>query len=81
MQAQLVESFGADNVQAVASNGSTSYRLNPGGSKEMEEAVFDLVAGNQWKLLELRREAATLETVFRNKTLAANAATGGVAHA
>jgi ABC-2 type transport system ATP-binding protein len=69
VRSQLGELMGAANVTETGLNGVVSFRLKAGKGTNFEEAIFDLVAKNRWKLVELHREPATLETVFRARTM------------
>ncbi len=71
VRAQLGELFPDTKIRSGAGQeGATSYEIPVG--KHLDDrargAIFDLVVGNSWKLIELHREAASLETVFRALT-------------
>ncbi len=73
VRAQFGELFPGDGVHVSPedTDGAISVRVDsrPELDGKVCEAVFDLVAGNGWKLLELHREPATLEDVFRKLTM------------
>ncbi len=64
----LRQVHGVRSLEAVGGDGVVKYRIDAEPGIHVEQAIFDLAARNQWKLVELTREPATLETVFRNKT-------------
>jgi ABC-2 type transport system ATP-binding protein len=66
--AALRQVHGVRQVEATADDGVVRYRIQAEPGVHVEEAIFDLAATNRWKLVELSRAPATLETVFRNKT-------------
>jgi len=45
------------------------YEIKPGGDGNIAEELFRMVVSNNWSLAELRREAASLEDVFRQLTM------------
>ncbi len=51
--------------------GEVLFRIgtSPEADDHVREAIFDLVTGNGWKLLEMHRRPASLEQVFRKLTL------------
>jgi hypothetical protein len=42
--------------------------LDAAGDEDLRKTLFRAAVDNKWTLLELHREAASLETVFRNLT-------------
>jgi ABC-2 type transport system ATP-binding protein len=76
VETQLKELFPAATkveVRFLGENESGEVLFQIGTSPEADdhvrEAVFDLVSGNGWKLLEMHRRPASLEQVFRKLTL------------
>ncbi len=71
---QLAELFPGREVQlATEADGSLTCRVEVGsGAAPVEEALARLVVKNNWSLLELVRERASLEDVFRQLTLPAS---------
>jgi len=72
---QLGEAFHGAQIDRVPmpgdeENGLASFRIHVRQEvdRDAREAIFDLAKGNGWKLLELEREQATLEDVFRKFT-------------
>ncbi|MFQ5504271.1 MAG: ATP-binding cassette domain-containing protein, partial [Planctomycetota bacterium] len=81
IEAQLAEVFPGSSFLCQPLNGEggregTSIRIEVKQAMDVDarEAVYDLVAVNRWKLVELHREPATLEHVFRKYTAGAAAA-------
>lgn len=70
VQRQLTGVKGISNVSVLErEDGIARYQLTGDKSTDLSERVFDTVVSNQWKLLELRQEGATLEEVFAELTL------------
>jgi ABC-2 type transport system ATP-binding protein len=67
-RAELQRVAGVKRVEPVDGNGTAAFRIDAERDARVEEALFDLAVKNRWKILELHREPATLETVFRHKT-------------
>jgi ABC-2 type transport system ATP-binding protein len=53
-----------DGVLEVRAGGGGAYRLEHAADRDPRRAVFDLVVERGWALVELHREATTLEDVF-----------------
>jgi len=51
-----------------AEDGAHTFAIDAGGSADLRKAIFRAAVDNQWTLLELAREAASLEDVFRHLT-------------
>jgi ABC-2 type transport system ATP-binding protein len=69
---QLAELLHGASIEAVAQQeGSTTWRLSGVASRDtgVEEGIAHLVVKNGWGLVELTRQRATLEDVFRALTL------------
>jgi len=49
-------------------DGAHAFSLDAAGDEDLRKALFRAAVENKWTLLELHREAASLETVFRNLT-------------
>ena len=49
-------------------DGAHSFTLDAAGDDDLRKVLFRAVVDNKWTLLELHREAASLETVFRHLT-------------
>ena len=45
-----------------------AFALDAAGDEDLRKTLFRAAVDNKWTLLELHREAASLETVFRNLT-------------
>ncbi len=73
VEKQFAELFPGGEVRfrPAEHDGEVSLRIEskPENDENVLEAVFDLAKGNGWKLLELHRENATLEQVFRRLTM------------
>ncbi len=70
---QLGQAFPGAAVETIPIDGqqrSSRYRIQvrEGLDGDAREALFDLAKVNGWKLLELRRDSASLEDVFRRLT-------------
>ena len=48
--------------------GAHAFSLDAAGDEDLRKILFRAAVDNKWTLLELHREAASLETVFRNLT-------------
>jgi ABC-2 type transport system ATP-binding protein len=60
---------GVSNVEQAATNGRfVTFRLNLEGDADVAEAVANLSYERRWPLRELRRDAKTMEQVFRELT-------------
>jgi gliding motility-associated transport system ATP-binding protein len=75
IQQQLAELFVQGHVDHLAEgharHGGQFFRIHVPLSMDehAREAVYDLVRGNEWKLVHLYRQKASLEDVFRKYTL------------
>jgi ABC-2 type transport system ATP-binding protein len=49
-------------------DGALAFTLDAAGDEDLRKVLFRAAVDNKWTLLELHREAASLETVFRNLT-------------
>ena len=49
-------------------DGAHAFSLDAAGDEDLRKVLFRAAVDNKWTLLELHREAASLETVFRNLT-------------
>ncbi len=48
--------------------GALAFAIDGAASDDLRRAIFRTAVDNQWPLLELARESASLEDVFRNLT-------------
>ena len=53
---------------ALGEDNAHSFTLDAAGEEDLRKSLFRAAVDNGWTLLELHREAASLETVFRNLT-------------
>ncbi len=53
---------------ALGEDGAHTFTLDAAGDDDLRKMLFRAAVDNNWTLLELTREAASLETVFRNLT-------------
>ena len=53
---------------ALGEEGAHTFTLDAAGDEDLRKLLFRAAVDNNWILLELHREAASLETVFRNLT-------------
>jgi ABC-type multidrug transport system ATPase subunit len=53
---------------AAGEDGALAFTLDAAGDEDLRKVLFRAAVDNKWTLLELHREAASLETVFRNLT-------------
>ena len=49
-------------------DGSHAFAIDAGGASDLRKPIFRAAVDNRWTLLELARESASLEDVFRNLT-------------
>jgi ABC-2 type transport system ATP-binding protein len=49
-------------------DGSHAFAIDAGGTSDLRKPIFRAAVDNRWTLLELARESASLEDVFRNLT-------------
>jgi len=60
---------GVTRCEAVAGeDGAHAFAIDAGGAGDLRKPIFRAAVDNRWTLLELAREAASLEDVFRNLT-------------
>ncbi len=65
----LAKLEGVRRVEAEATqNGVLAYRIYAEGQKDPREAIFDTAVKENWVLLDLHREQASLEETFRKLT-------------
>jgi ABC-2 type transport system ATP-binding protein len=55
-------------VLLAGEEGSHSFALDAAASSDLRKSIFRAAVDNRWTLLELARESASLEDVFRNLT-------------
>ena len=48
--------------------GALSFAIDGGSGDDLRKTIFRAAVDNQWTLLELARESASLEDVFRHLT-------------
>jgi ABC-2 type transport system ATP-binding protein len=53
---------------ALGEDGAHTFTLDAAGDEDLRKLLFRAAVDNNWTLLELTRDAASLETVFRNLT-------------
>jgi len=69
VKARLVGIKGVSRCEPVrGEDGAHSFTLDAAGDEDLRKVLFRAAVDNKWTLLELHREAASLETVFRNLT-------------
>jgi ABC-2 type transport system ATP-binding protein len=69
IKARLVSVNGVVRCEKVASeDGSYAFAIDAGSSEDLRKALFRAAVDNKWTLLELVRESASLEDVFRKIT-------------
>ena len=69
VKARLDSIKGVSRCEAVAGEiGAHAFSLDAAGDEDLRKVLFRAAVDNKWTLLELHREAASLETVFRNLT-------------
>ena len=49
-------------------DGAHTFHIDGNAKADLRKALFRVAVDNKWQLLELTREAASLEDVFRNLT-------------
>ena len=52
----------------VGEDGSHAFRIDASAASDLRKPIFRAAVDNRWTLLELARESASLEDVFRNLT-------------
>jgi len=66
---RLASLAGVTRCEAIAGeDGSHAFAIDGGSSGDLRKPIFRAAVDNRWTLLELAREAASLEDVFRNLT-------------
>ena len=69
VKARLVGIKGVSRCEPVrGEDGAHSFTMDAAGDEDLRKVLFRAAVDNKWTLLELHREAASLETVFRNLT-------------
>ena len=67
---QLARLTGVTRCELVTGEeGSHSFAVDAGGAGDLRKPIFRAAVDNRWTLLELARESASLEDVFRNLTI------------
>ena len=67
---QLARLAGVTRCELITGEeGSHSFALDAGGTNDLRKPIFRAAVDNRWTLLELARESASLEDVFRNLTI------------
>jgi ABC-2 type transport system ATP-binding protein len=66
---RLANLAGVARCEAVAGEaGSLSFAIDAAATADLRKSIFRVAVDNQWTLLELARESASLEDVFRHLT-------------
>ena len=66
---RLASLSGVTRCEVIAGeDGSHAFAIDAGSSSDLRKPIFRAAVDNRWTLLELAREAASLEDVFRNLT-------------
>jgi ABC-type multidrug transport system, ATPase component len=69
VKARLGSIKGVSRCETVlGEDGAHAFSLDAAGDEDLRKVLFRAAVDNKWTLLELHREAASLETVFRNLT-------------
>jgi ABC-2 type transport system ATP-binding protein len=69
VKARLASIKGVSRCETVlGEDGAHAFSLDAAGDEDLRKVLFRAAVDNKWTLLELHREAASLETVFRNLT-------------
>ena len=55
-------------VIAAGEDGSHAFAIDAGGASDLRKPIFKAAVDNRWTLLDLGREASSLQDVFRNLT-------------
>ena len=67
---QLARLAGVTRCELITGEeGSHSFALDAGSANDLRKPIFRAAVDNRWTLLELARESASLEDVFRNLTI------------
>jgi ABC-2 type transport system ATP-binding protein len=64
----LISGQGQGQGQAQADEGSHTFAIDAAAATDLRKPIFRAAVDNRWTLLELARESASLEDVFRNLT-------------
>ena len=59
---------GVLGIEASSSDGACTLEVTASADGDLRRPIFRLAVDRGWTLLELRRDAATLEDVFRKLT-------------
>jgi len=70
---------GVETVEAYPTPDGQEYRVRGAGGADLRPAIYELARQKNWPLLELRRDARTLETVFNELTTTLRQAPGPLA--
>jgi ABC-2 type transport system ATP-binding protein len=66
---RLASLSGVTRCEVIATeDGSHAFAIDAGSSSDLRKPIFRAAVDNRWTLLELGRESASLEDVFRNLT-------------
>jgi ABC-2 type transport system ATP-binding protein len=66
---RLASLAGVARCEVIAGeDGSHAFAIDAGGASDLRKPIFRAAVDNRWTLLELARESASLEDVFRNLT-------------
>ena len=66
---RLASLAGVARCEAISGeDGSHAFAIDAGGASDLRKPIFRAAVDNRWTLLELARESASLEDVFRNLT-------------
>jgi ABC-2 type transport system ATP-binding protein len=66
---RLASLAGVARCEAITGeDGSHAFAIDAGGASDLRKPIFRAAVDNRWTLLELARESASLEDVFRNLT-------------
>jgi len=69
VRARLASIKGVSRCETVlGEDAAHAFSLDAAGDEDLRKILFRAAVDNKWTLLELHREAASLETVFRNLT-------------
>ena len=69
VRARLTSLSGVARCEPVSGEtGSLSFAIDAAANDDLRKTIFRAAVDNQWTLLELARESASLEDVFRHLT-------------
>jgi len=69
VKAKVAALAGVSQCQTVAGEGGThTFAIDGSDASDLRKSLFRVAVDNKWPLLELSRQAASLEDVFRNLT-------------